>query len=200
MQRRIRRDSFRTQYYEEYAYILDVLPFAPPRIVSRTRWQGPVAQAIGEDYFTLLELIPRPGVSLEVGERVFIGKGKRDKISKILGRISYEDLTANAKDELRRIVELIVEKHEDRFVRFFNEARPITTRFHSLELLKGVGKKLLWDILKERERKPFESFEDIKSRTRLSDPKKAIVERILEELMGNEKYYLFVKWRRLFNR
>ncbi|RLF17574.1 MAG: DUF655 domain-containing protein [Thermoprotei archaeon] len=196
MQRRIRKDVSRTPYYEEYAYILDVLPFAPPRVVSRTRWQGPIAQAIGEDYFTLLELIPRPGVSLEIGERVFIGKGRRDKVSKILGRISYDDLTATAKDELRRIVEMIVEKHEERFVKFFNEAQPLTTRLHSLELLRGVGKKLLWDILKEREKKPFESFDDIKARTRLSDPKKAIVERILEELTGNEKYYLFVRWRR----
>ncbi len=182
--------------YEEYAYILDFLPFPLPSIVAKIKWRGPIAQAIGEDYFTLLELAPKEGVTLAVGERVFIGKGEREKISKVLRRITFEELTANAKNELARVIELIVTRNEQRFVRFFNEAQPITTRLHSLELLRGVGKKLLWEILRERARKPFESFEDIKNRTRLSDPKKAIVERILEELTSNEKYYLFVKWKR----
>ena len=183
----------RAPCYEEYAYILDFLPYPPPSLMGKIKWHGPIAQAIGEDYFTLLELAPKPGVTLQIGERVFIGKGERDKIEKVLRRISYEDLTVTARDELPKIIEQIVTKKEQRFVQFFNEARPITTRLHQLELLKGVGKKLLWEILREREKKPFESFEDIKARTRLSDPKKAIVERILEELRTRQKYYLFVR-------
>ena len=189
-------DRQREKVYEEYAYILDYLPFPLPSTVARLKWRGPIAQALGEDYFTLLELAPKVGVALTIGERVFIGKGEREKISKVLRKIGFEDLTATARNELPRIVELIVARNEQRFVRFFNEAQPLTTRLHSLELLRGVGKKLLWDILRERSKRPFDSFEDIKARTRIPDPRKAIIERILEELRGNEKYYLFVRWRR----
>ena len=48
-------------------------------------------------------------------------------------------------------------------------------------------------ILEERRKKPFESFEDIEKRTRINDPAKVIADRIVLELQGNQKYYLFVK-------
>ncbi|MEM4647398.1 MAG: DUF655 domain-containing protein, partial [Candidatus Nezhaarchaeales archaeon] len=65
--------------FEEYAYILDFLPRGYPR-ESRPQFMGkPIAQAIGEDFFMLLELVPKPNVNLTIGERVFIGKGFREK-------------------------------------------------------------------------------------------------------------------------
>ncbi|MCK4555728.1 MAG: DUF655 domain-containing protein, partial [Candidatus Aenigmarchaeota archaeon] len=55
-----------------------------------------------------------------------------------------------------------------------------------------IGKKHLWQILEERKKKPFESFEDIKARVSLlPNPKKAIIRRILEELGGDQKWYVF---------
>ena len=50
------------------------------------------------------------------------------------------------------------------------------------------------DIIEEREKKPFESFEEMKQRIRLlPDPCEAIKKRILEELEGRDvKYRLFV--------
>ncbi len=88
----------------------------------------------------------------------------------------------------------MVEQREKEFVDFFNKAGPITIRQHSLELLPGVGKKHMFDILDEREKKNFESFKEISERINLMpDPKRVIVDRILEELQGNCKYYLFVK-------
>ena len=48
------------------------------------------------------------------------------------------------------------------------------------------------EILEARSDRPFESFEDIKQRVKLiMDPKKLIVNRILAELRGEEKHYLF---------
>ncbi len=64
---------------------------------------------------------------------------------------------------------------------------------HSLELLPGVGKKLMWQILDERERKPFYSYNDLQERTALADPIKIIAKRIVEELAGDSKYKLFVR-------
>ena len=64
---------------------------------------------------------------------------------------------------------------------------------HQLELLPGIGSKHLWEILEERKKKPFESFEDIKKRVSLiPDPEKMITKRIIEELEDKDKYRLFV--------
>lgn len=188
----LRRDKSREQY-EEYAYILDYLPHGHPLESTPIFKREPIAQVIGEVYFTLLEVVPKPGVFLVPGERVFIGRGERDKIARVRKRISYNDLTIAARDELPDIIEKIVSKYEHRFVDFFNTSSSITTRLHSLQLLPGIGRKLLWTILDERKKKPFESFEDIRRRTKIPDPKKLIVKRILMELSGEDKYRLFVK-------
>jgi putative nucleotide binding protein len=52
----------------------------------------------------------------------------------------------------------------------------------------------MWEILEERKKEPFKSFEDIKNRVKLlPNPKELIVKRILMELEGKEdKYRLFV--------
>lgn len=182
---------------EEYAYILDIL--SPEQIVVKEaniiRKGFPTnevyVQAVGEQYFTLLELTVKPGVQVELLERVYIGPGARDKIDRIVRRLRYDELTETAKANLEKILPELVKKQEKRFVEFFNKAGPITLKLHSLELLKGIGKKTLWLILEERKKRPFESFEDIKRRVGI-DPEKLIVDRILRELKGSEKYYLFV--------
>ncbi|RLE82210.1 MAG: DUF655 domain-containing protein [Thermoprotei archaeon] len=180
---------FPKKYYEEYAYVLD---FIPSPLKRYRGYRGPVAQVVGENFFTLLEVAPYRGMTLSVGERVFIGRGIREKVERVLRRITYDDLTPLARDELPGIVEEIVSKQEQRFVDFFNKAPPLTTKMHSLELLRGIGKKTLWRILEERRKKPFSSFDDIKKRVKIPDPRKLVIERILEEIRGEEKYYIFV--------
>jgi len=177
--------------FEEYAYILDFLPRGYLRETRPQFMRKPIAQAIGEDFFMLLELIPKPHASLSPGERVFIGKGFREKIDRIVRRLNYEDLTAFAKDELPKIVEKIVREHENRFIDFLNNAPPLTTKMHSLELLPRVGKKTMWLIIKEREKEPFKSYEDFEKRTGIGNIIGILTERVLTELKGNERYYLF---------
>jgi putative nucleotide binding protein len=85
------------------------------------------------------------------------------------------------------------EVNETKFVEFFNKSAPLTTRMHQIELLPGVGKKHMWEIIEERKDKPFESFADIKKRVKLMpDPAKAVAKRILAEIEGKEKHRLFV--------
>lgn len=178
---------------EEKAIILDFLQNGYPFDTRPIHLKNPVAQAIGKNHFSLLELIPKKGVFLQPYEEVYIGEGKRDKIQHINGRINPSKLTQTAKAELEHAVEQIVSENEQRFVDFFNKAQPLSTRMHVLELLPGVGKKHMWEIIEERKAEPFKSFEDIKNRVKLMpDPKKAIVKRILQELEGNEKHHLFV--------
>jgi putative nucleotide binding protein len=62
-----------------------------------------------------------------------------------------------------------------------------------LELLPGVGRKHSQALLDERQKKPFESFDDIRKRVPAVDPKKAIIERIMEELQEKDRHRLFVR-------
>mgnify|MGYP000337582922 CR=1 FL=1 len=178
--------------YEDYAYVLDHLPQGYTLDFKILRRGESIVQVIGENYFILLELIAKPEAAFSVGERVYIGKEGRNKISRVKRRISYNDLTSIARDNLPAIIEKIVEINEKKFVNFFNEAEAITTRLHALELLPKIGKKLMWSIIEERKREPFRSFQDIRERIGI-DAKKVIIERILREISSNEKYYLFVK-------
>ena len=174
---------------EETAIVLDFLPNGYPLEGKMI----PVAQAIGSKYFTLLQLVPRRGITLKAKEEIYIGSGKRDKISYILGRLPKEKLTETAKIELSDFVTKTITEREQVFVDFFNKAEPINTRLHQLELLPGFGKKHMNAVIDEREKKPFTSFEDIKKRIKsIPDPKKAIEKRLLEELTEPVKYRLFV--------
>jgi len=174
---------------EETAIILDYLPNGYPL----ERKMMPIAQAIGKQNLTLLELVPRRGVSLETGEEVYIGESKRDKIYYILGRLHREKLTESAKNQLQEFVSNVVKEREKEFVEFFNKSEAINKRLHQIELLPGFGKRHMQEILKQRKEKDFESFEDMKSRIQnLPDPEKAIQKRILTELINIERHNLFI--------
>jgi putative nucleotide binding protein len=181
------------QSKEDKAIVLDFLPHGYPFDPRPSHRKSPIVQAIGTSHFTLLELVPKPGVFLQPLAEVYIGEGKRDQIHHIVGKLPMDKLTATAKTELEFIVKDLVHKSEKRFVDFINAARPLTTRMHQLELLPGVGKKHMWEIIETREKQPFTSFADIKSRVKLMpDPEKAIIKRIVAELEGTEKHRVFV--------
>jgi putative nucleotide binding protein len=184
----------KTRFFEEYAYVLDYLPRGNPLDRHPQHRRSPVAQVLGDRFFILLEIQPRKRLEslLEPGSRIYLGEEARRELFHVHGRICYDDLTMVAKGNLPPIVRRIVEEREKLFVMFFNLAKPITLRLHSLELLPGIGKRTLKIILEERRRKPFESFQDIHERTRIPDPAGMLAERILSEIRGEEKYYLFV--------
>ena len=178
---------------EENVIVLDFLPNGYPFDERPMYMKTPIAQAIGKEHFTLLELVPKKDIHLQPYEEVYIGEGKRDKIHHIVGKLPNSRLTRTAKNEIEFAVKEIVEKNPGKFVDFFNKAQPLSTRMHQIELLPGVGKKHMWEIINSREEKLFESFEDIKKRVKLMpDPEKIIVRRIVQELEGEEKHRLFV--------
>ena len=177
--------------YEEYAYILDFTLRGKSNTV-RGR-EGIIIQAIGEERLTLLELLGVQNMSFEVGERVYIGREGRDKVMSVLGRLDYADISQSAKNELPNIIEIIVVANEKRFIDYMNISQPITPRIHALELIPGIGKTYMMTIIKERDKKRFESFEDIQNRVGLRDPAKLISKRIIDEIAGEARMNLFVR-------
>ncbi len=176
---------------EERAIVLDYLEHGYP--FDQGAMKTPIAQALGLEHLSLLELVPKKGVFLQPNEEVYIGEGKREEIHHIKGRIPMEKLTATARNALAPVIEEAISKDEKKFVEFFNKAQPLTMRMHQLELLPGVGKKHMWEVLEARKERPFDNFEDLKSRVKLlPDPRQVVVKRILLELEGTEKWKIFV--------
>lgn len=182
--------------YEEYAYVLDFLPHGRSgvRPTGRAGYRaGALIQLMGEEFFTLLEALVKDGTSLKAHDRVYVGKEPREEITYIIGRIRYEELTASAKMELSSVISRIVLSREAWFINFFNNARAITPRMHALELIPGIGKKYMWQVINERERRSFEGYDDLQKRTELPNPVKLITKRVLEELSSDSKYRLFTR-------
>jgi putative nucleotide binding protein len=188
------RDMYFERRFEEFARVLDFLPGGKPEFGRSTYRAEPLLQLIGETYFTLLEAVARYRIMLKTHERVYVGKDhQREKVRHILGRVSYSDLTSAAKVELLPVVEDLVKDYEDRFVSFFNNAHPLTPRMHALELLPGIGKRYMIEILNAREKKTFESYEELQKRTGVPDPTKLVARRIVEELAEDSKYRIFTR-------
>ncbi len=183
--------------YEDYAYVLDIFPAAQRRHVATHHAVGRsefIVQLLGEEYFTLLEAAVSERYKPTIGMRIYIGRDAPRELIRIVRRIGIEDLTETARLNLEATIQRVVNENEQRFVDFFNKSNPLTPRLHALELIPGVGKKMLQKLLEERDAKPFESYEDVKNRVGLLDPPGAISKRILDELMNKEeKYRIFVR-------
>ncbi|MDI6883858.1 MAG: DUF655 domain-containing protein [Hadesarchaea archaeon] len=180
--------------YEDRGIVLDFLPQGHPSDPRPIHLREPIAQILGDTFFTLLEVVPLKGITLTPHERVFIGKGERAKVERIKRRVGYEELTAAAKAELPSAVESLIAESPERFIEFFNRAAPLTTRFHQLELIPGIGKKLMWAVLEERKKGPFADFDDLEKRVKgLTHPKSLIAKRMEIELQGADKYKIFVR-------
>ncbi|MFA5771627.1 MAG: DUF655 domain-containing protein [Thermoplasmata archaeon] len=178
---------------EDFAYILDY----PIQGMSAEHGfkREPMACAIGCSEFKLLELVPKPNAAIQIGDKAYIGKDmeKRTVVLHVKRRISYSEMTSTAQSELPYIIQQIIKEDEPRFIKFYNEAQPISTRFHMLELLPGLGKKTMWAIIEERKKESFKDFKDIEKRVSLlKSPEKLIAKRIELEISNpNEKYHLF---------
>ncbi|KTG08652.1 adenosine deaminase [Haloprofundus marisrubri] len=179
----------------QYAVVLDYLPYGRSDD-DRPRYQKqPIAYALGEERFRLVELTFDDEADVGIGDRVAIEPNSaREHIQRIRD-VEYDDLSNSAVNELEYVVADIIDADEERFVSFYSDAQPITIRLHQLDLLPGIGKTLRNNILEQRKRQPFESFEDLHDRVSgLHRPKEVLAERIIEELRDDDlKYKAFVR-------
>lgn len=173
---------------DEYMLVLDFLEHGH----SNDR-DDRVAQGIGKDNYTLLEVVMREDERPKGGEELYIGDGDRPQVQFIKRRIDYDDLTGSAQSELKYVLPELLNDKEEEFVKFFNKATPVTPRRHAFELLPGVGTKHMQALLDEREKDDFESLDDIKERVpSIPDPEKLLRDRITQELKGETRNKLFL--------
>lgn len=175
------------------AVMLDFLPRGRPDDDRPQYERSPVALALGETNFRLVEAALTDDAGVNIGDRIEIEPPGGN--IKHLRTARYDDLTSTAESELEYAIGEILDADEDRFVEFYNDAQPITTRLHVLNLLPGIGKKLRNNILDARKRQSFESYADIEERVSgLYGPKDVLAERIMEELREEDlKYRIFAR-------
>ncbi len=174
---------------DDYIIVLDFLAHGK----ANDRRAEPLVQGVGNKYFNLLEVVVKDGITVKPKDKLYVGDDKREEVKYIRGRINYDELTSFSKSSIEEVLNEIVTTEEKRFADFFNKTGPVTTRLHTLELLPGIGKKHMWQIITERKKKPFESFKEIQNRVQmLPDPKRMVIRRIIDELEGKDRYRLFV--------
>jgi putative nucleotide binding protein len=181
--------------YEETALILDIIEGEISTRKDKYKGQT-IVQAIGTNYFSLLEFIPTEEKvsTLVFLDKIELGKDERAEVETIIGRISYDKLTNVAEGQIEEAIDKILDQNQDRFVLWLNNAKAISIRLHSLQVIKGIGPKGLKMFLDARKQKEFESYDDFEERTGISDIKSLIKNRILEELKDeDEKYHLFTR-------
>ena len=176
----------------ETAVVLDFLPHGRTEDDRPQYQKEPLAYALDRETFFLYELVMEQETDISIGDPVDIYDS--ETIQRV-NEIDYDDLPGGAASELDYVIEDLVEAYEQEFVDFYNDAGPITLRLHQLNLLPGIGKKLRNNILDERKRKPFESFDELEERiSGLHNPREILVERILEEIREDDlKYRLFAR-------
>ncbi|MEM2555914.1 MAG: DUF655 domain-containing protein, partial [Candidatus Caldarchaeum sp.] len=191
------RNMQRQKRYEDYGYVLDVFPASQYAragqkfIHDRNEY---IVQLLGEDFFTLLEVAVNERFKPKHGTRIYIGRDVPREILRIVRRIDFSDLTETAVSNIEPAVHRIIEENPKRFLDFINNSGLLTPRLHALELVPGIGKKMLQKFLQERDLASFQSFEDVKNRTGHPNPVEAICKRIIQELKNREeKYRVFVR-------
>ena len=88
--------------------------------------------------------------------------------------MSFDDLTRVAELQFNDSFDKMIDDREAWYVNWLNKAMPISLRYHSLNLIDGIGPKYLKKILEVRKENEFLSFDDFENRTGISNIKNLI--------------------------
>lgn len=170
---------------ENYALVLGQI---------KTKDNKNTANVVGTERFTLLHIELKEGVDVNPQDKILLTKHS-DEVEKINYRISYDNLSNSEKEELNRAIHRIILTDEKKYVHFFNSHSRDRMQLHFLD---GISRKAGTKIVSEREKKDFESFEDINKRVSfIDDSEELIFKRVFYELTEPKKknenqVYLFV--------
>lgn len=171
--------------------VIDFYPQGKSLSHRRSEDYNPLAVVVTVDRFEFFDIILIIESKVLVSDNLLLTPTNK-KILRV-NQLHFNQLSSSALKKLPVTIKNIVAKFESHYVTFLNQAHPLTTQMHQLQLLPGIGQKRLWSILEARKSKNFTSFSDFTGRTSISDPTSLFSNRILLELEGSQKYYLFIK-------
>ncbi|UCG00579.1 MAG: DUF655 domain-containing protein [Candidatus Heimdallarchaeota archaeon] len=171
-------------------FVIDFYPQGKSLSHRRFEDYNPLAVVVTAENFQFYDVILAMGSRFSVGEDLLLSPRNRSILR--LVQIRYNQLSSSAQDNLPAIIKKIVMYFEARYIKFLNQAHPLTSQMHQLQLLPGIGQKRIWSILEARKTNFFSSFDDFSKRTNISDPVSIFTNRILLEIEESPKYYLFM--------
>lgn len=190
-QRHEKRKQTKRFLFTGVSYIIDFYPQGKSLSRKRSNDYNPLAVIVTANYFEFYDVILSFGSEFSTREQLIIKSN--DKKIRNLSKVNFGQLSSSALDILPSVIKNIVVAFETRYIKFLNQAHPLTTQMHQLRLLPGVGQKRMWVILEARKKAPFKSFNDFSERTGISDPISLFSGRILSEIDTSPKYCLFTK-------
>ena len=171
--------------------VIDFYPQGKSLSHRRSEDYNPLAVVVTVDWLQFYDVILSIGSRVSVRDNLLLISTNKKIIR--LNQLHHHQLSSSALKVLPNIIKDIVSSFESRFITFLNQAHPLTTQMHQLQTLPGIGQKRMWSILEARKNDFFTSFNDFIRRTGISDPISLFTNRILAELEGSPKYFLFVK-------
>lgn len=160
---------------------------------ARTARGEPLVQGVGTTRFTLLAVVVTDDTSPEWGERLYIGPGAWDRVSRVCQHLTYQTLTPAAQDALAATVEGIVWNYEPRVLDCFNTTFLDGFAGHPLELLSGLEAECRDAIIRERTRGRFTDVADLQARVDcLQHPHDLVARRVVDELQAGDESYSFL--------
>lgn len=172
-------------------FVIDFYPQGKSLSHRRFEDYNPLIVVVTAEKFQFYDVVLTVGSNYSVGEDLLLSPRNRNILR--INQIRYNQLSSSALSNLPTTIKKIVITYESLYINFLNQAHPLTSQMHQLQLLPGIGQKRLWAILKARKMKPFSSFNDFSTRTNISDPMSIFTNRILLELENSPKYYLFIE-------
>jgi putative nucleotide binding protein len=175
-------------------YLLDILQHGGVDKVGHS-WR-PICQVLDTTNFQLYEMsLNKQKISeLKLQQKITYSGREGSVLERLNKRLKYDDLTPTSNQTLSLVIEQYVVENESRFIKFINNVGPITIKRHYLEVLPGVGKKLMNELLQNRHKKLFDNFDELHKRVPGFKPKDVFTKRILDELQDQDlKHYIFVK-------
>ena len=133
--------------YEEFAYVIGIKKRTRSVIIRNKT--GDMLYVIGQKFLNIIEILIDDDTVFETGEKISIGTENRSKILSVLGRVPYKKMPDDVADTFSTVIEGIVAKEEQRFVKFVNTAGPLNYKNHALKAIPAVKRFLKTSLMRE---------------------------------------------------
>ena len=135
--------------YEEFAYVIGIKKRTRSVIIRNKT--GDMLYVIGQKFLNIIEILIDDDTVFETGEKISIGTENRSKILSVLGRVPYKKMPDDVADTFSTVIDGIVAKEEQRFVKFVNTAGPLNYKNHALKAIPQISEKISQNIINERD-------------------------------------------------
>jgi len=125
--------------------------------IQERRPVGHEIQCISEPSLYLLRARVSDKTGFSVGETVEIPSDNVGSLSEV----RLKDLSGTSQQELVPALSTSIQADSERHISFYNSAGPMSLKFHSFQLLSGIGNSKAIQMVQKRGISGWQNFEDV---------------------------------------